>query len=59
MVCLGRPYHIKFFIGCFPQIVLGSFVNNLTQVFLLSNRDNKKYNHEKRSGRTFIFFFGT
>ena len=27
MVCLGRPYHFKFFKACFPQILLGLFLN--------------------------------
>ena len=27
MVCLGRPYHFKFFKGCLPQILLGSLLN--------------------------------
>ena len=30
MVCLGRPYHFKFFKGCLPQILLGPFLNYLT-----------------------------
>ena len=31
-VCLGRPYHFKFFKGCLPQILLGPFLNTLTQM---------------------------
>ena len=27
MVCLDRPYHFKFFKGCFPQILLCLFLN--------------------------------
>ena len=34
MVCLGGPYHFKFFKGCLPQILLGPFLNALTQVVL-------------------------
>ena len=30
MVCLGRPYHFKFFKSCPPQILLGPFLNTLT-----------------------------
>ena len=30
MVCLRRPYHIKFFKGCLPQISLGPFLNTLS-----------------------------
>ena len=29
---LGRPYHFKFFKGCLPQILLGPFLNTLTQI---------------------------
>ena len=32
MVCLGRPYHFKFFKDCLPQILLGPFLNTLTQI---------------------------
>ena len=32
IVCLSRPYHFKFFKGCLPQILLGSFFNTLTQI---------------------------
>ena len=35
MVCVGRPYHFKFFKGCLPQILLGPFLNALTQLFLV------------------------
>ena len=31
-VCLGRPYHFKFFKGCFPEILLGPFLNTLTHL---------------------------
>ena len=37
MVCLRRPYHIKFLNGCPPQISLRPFLNTLshtTQIFL-------------------------
>ena len=36
MVCLSRPYHFKFFKGCLPQILLGPFLNTLTQIILSS-----------------------
>ena len=29
-----RPYPFKFFKGCLPQILLGPFFNNLTQLCL-------------------------
>ena len=32
MVYLGRPYYFKFFKARFPQILLGSFLNTLTQI---------------------------
>ena len=32
MVCLGRPYHFKFFKGSLPQILLRPFLNNLTHM---------------------------
>ena len=32
VVCWGRPYHFKFFKGCLPQILLGPFLNTLTQL---------------------------
>ena len=36
MVCLGRPFHLKFFKGCLPQILLGPFLNTMTQMCLSS-----------------------
>ena len=30
MVCLDRPYHLKFIKGCLPQILVGPFLNTLT-----------------------------
>ena len=35
MVCLDRPYHFRFFKGCYPQILLGPFLNTLTHLKLL------------------------
>ena len=32
MVCLSRPYPFKFFKGCFPQILLGPFLNTLSHM---------------------------
>ena len=34
MDCLGRPYHFKYSKGCLPQLLLGQFLNNLTQMKL-------------------------
>ena len=31
----SRPYYFKFFKGCLPQILLGSFLNTLTHFILL------------------------
>ena len=30
---IWRPYHLKFFKGCPPHILLGPFLNTLTQLF--------------------------
>ena len=30
--CLSRPYHLQFFKRCLPQILLGPFLNILTQM---------------------------
>ena len=32
MVCLGRPYHFKFFKGSLSQILFSPFLNTLTQL---------------------------
>ena len=32
MVCLSRPYHLKSFKGCLPQIVLDPFLNIMSQI---------------------------
>ena len=36
MVCLGlgRPYLFNFLKGCLPQILVGPFLNSLTQMFV-------------------------
>ena len=34
MAYLGRSYHLKFFKGCLPQILLGPFLNTLTQIII-------------------------
>ena len=36
MVCLSRPYHFKFFKDCLPQILLGPFLNTLSNIALCS-----------------------
>ena len=35
MVCLSRPYHLKIFKGCLPQISLGPFLNTFPQTNLI------------------------
>ena len=35
MVCLGRPYHLKFFNSCLPQILLGPLLNILSHLMRL------------------------
>ena len=32
MVCLSRQYHFNFFKSCLPQILLGPYLNTLTQM---------------------------
>ena len=34
MTCLGRPHPFKFFKGCFPQTLLGPFLNTLTHILV-------------------------
>ena len=34
MVCWGRPYHFKYVKGYLPHILLGKFLNTLTQIIL-------------------------
>ena len=36
MACLSRPDTLKFFKGCYSQILLGPFLNTLSHFFLLS-----------------------
>ena len=43
MVCLGRPYHFKYFKGCFPEILLGPFLNTLTHMFQAPNRNRNEF----------------
>ena len=31
----SRPYHVKFFKGCLPQILLGPFLNTLPRLILI------------------------
>ena len=44
MVCLSRPYPFKFFKGCFPQILLGPFLNTLShmEVHLVCDYDTQR-----------------
>ena len=35
MICLSRSYHFKFFNGCLLKILLGPFLNTLTELMLL------------------------
>ena len=39
MVCLNRLYHFNFFKGCLAQIILGPFLNTLSQVKIVVNND--------------------
>ena len=61
MVCLSRSYHFKFFKGCLPRILIGSyFVTYVFQVTLQSQincygipKDHlyDVFSHEKKLGR--------
>ena len=51
MVSLSRPYHFKFFRGCLPQIVLGPFLNTLTQ---MTCKKQRKIKQEILSLMTFL-----
>ena len=44
MVCLGTPYHFKFFQGCHSQISLGPFSNTLAHICVTTGDLNKKSN---------------
>ena len=37
MVCLGRPFHFKFFKACLPQILLGQFLNTFSHIIRQQN----------------------
>ena len=37
MVSLGSPYHLKLFKSCLPQILLGLFLNTLTQMITFTS----------------------
>ena len=49
VICVSRAYHFKFFKGCLPQILLGTFLNILTHMSNLT--ENKSFEH------FFISFF--
>ena len=36
LICLCRPYPFRFFKGCLPQMLLGPFLNTLSQMMRLS-----------------------
>ena len=48
MVCLGSPF--KFFKDCFPQILLGPFLNTLTPFSIYSDITGKKFAGRKSRG---------
>ena len=43
MICLSRPYPLKFFKDCLPQFLLGPFLNNLIQIWTLKPKEKTKY----------------
>ena len=38
--CLSRPYHLKFFKGCIPQILLGRFLNTLPHIITIKSSNS-------------------
>ena len=42
MIWRSRPCHFQFFKDCLPQILLGPFLNTLTQIFLQANSQIQK-----------------
>ena len=64
MVCLGRPYHFKFFKGCLPSILLGPFLNGLHICYcsqpvqlvsanvIVKQRNTMKIKNVPREGKT-------
>ena len=53
-ICLGRPYHFKISKGCLPQILLGPFLNTLTNLFVNFLLNNKADTNATGKTRTFI-----
>ena len=53
VVCLSRPYPFKSFKGCLPKILVGSFLNTLTQMsfhfFWISMEDAMETSSEKEN----------
>ena len=41
MACLSTPYPFKFFKGCFPQSLLGPFLNTFPHILSDSYRNHK------------------
>ena len=37
--CLSRKYQFKFFKGCLPKILPGSFLNTLTYIYFCQNEN--------------------
>ena len=53
-VFLSRPYPFKFFKGCLPQILLGPFVNTLSQ--MLFGKFVRPNNEMPRSWKWYIVY---
>ena len=43
VVCLGKPYHFKFYKGWVSQILLGPFLNTLFQIYLRISTGSKGF----------------
>ena len=60
-----RPYHCRFFKGCLPQILLGPFMNTLTQFFSPLDMQNSKtpahkivrHFHQKKKELQYSFIY--
>ena len=44
MVCLSIPYHFKYFKVFLPEILLGPFLNTLTQMYFIPFSENLNEN---------------
>ena len=55
--CLSRTYHFKFFKGCLPQILLGTFLNTLSHIQVLQFALYCTVNRHLQLENLFLFFY--